>query len=126
MITGRGNHPSIFQWTAFNEGDCWKSFNVTDVTRTIHELDSSRLIDTNSGGGANDMHIWDLNDVHTYPWPRTPDPSNTQYAAIGEYGGLGAFVKGKEWAPSQCHTYLKCDTQYAAIGEYGGPGAFVK
>ena len=23
MIEGRGNHPCIVQWEAFNEGDCW-------------------------------------------------------------------------------------------------------
>lgn len=30
--------------------------------------------------------------------------------SAGEFGGLGAFITGKEWAPSQCSTYLKCDT----------------
>ena len=26
---------------------------------------------------------------------------------IGEFGGIGAFVGGKEWVPGQCHTYLE-------------------
>ena len=29
---------------------------------------------------------------------------------IGEFGGIGAFVAGKEWKPSSCHTYLHVDT----------------
>ena len=29
---------------------------------------------------------------------------------IGEFGGLGAFITGKEWAPGKCGTYLHCDT----------------
>ena len=26
LIKGRGSHPCILQWTAFNEGDCWPVF----------------------------------------------------------------------------------------------------
>ena len=26
MVRGRGSHPCILQWTAFNEGDCWQVF----------------------------------------------------------------------------------------------------
>ena len=29
---------------------------------------------------------------------------------IGEFGGIGAFVSGKEWKPKSCHTYLHVDT----------------
>ena len=29
---------------------------------------------------------------------------------IGEFGGIGAFVPGKEWAPNQCSTYLRAKT----------------
>ena len=25
---------------------------------------------------------------------------------IGEFGGIGAFIPGKEWKPHSCHTYL--------------------
>ena len=28
MVHGRRNHPSILQWTAFNEGDCWEVFDT--------------------------------------------------------------------------------------------------
>lgn len=31
-------------------------------------------------------------------------------AMIGEFGGIGAFVKGKEWWPNACHTYLPVKT----------------
>ena len=29
---------------------------------------------------------------------------------FGEFGGIGAFVAGKEWVADKCHTYLKVDT----------------
>ena len=88
----------IIQWDIFNEGDCVGVFdNVSAVIAWAKEYDSSRLIDTNSGGPANNLHIGDVNDVHNYPYPSDPQPSATQYAMQGEYGGIGAFVHGHEW-----------------------------
>lgn len=107
MIDGRGNHPCIVQWTVFNEGDCEGVFDINATTRWVQAYDPHRLVDTNSGGPGNDLHIADVNDIHSYPWPGNPSPSATQYAMIGEFGGVGAFIKGKEWAPGQCGTYLK-------------------
>ena len=51
-----------------------------------------------------------MNDIHSYPYPGDPQPSATQYAMVGEFGGIGAFVVGKEWKPKSCHTYLHVDT----------------
>jgi hypothetical protein len=115
MVAGRGNHPSIVQFETFNEGDCWgvfktKPYDVAGIVALSRELDPTRLVDTDSGGGANNMHIGDVNDIHSYPYPGDPQPSDTQYAMIGEFGGIGAFVEGKEWKPKACHTYLHVDT----------------
>merc|ERR1719373_58349 len=115
MIAGRGNHPCIVQWTTFNEGDCWGVFDkppysVKDIVNLAKQLDPTRLVDTNSGGGANDLHVADVNDVHTYPHPGDPKPSATQYAMVGEFGGIGAFISGKEWVPGKCFTYLKASS----------------
>lgn len=111
MVAGRGNHPSIVQFETFNEGDCWgvfktKPFDVTSIVALSRQLDPTRLVDTDSGGGANNLHIGDVNDIHSYPYPGDPQPSKSQYAMIGEFGGIGAFVPGKEWKPTACHTYL--------------------
>lgn len=112
MISGRGNHPCIIQWTTFNEGDCVGVFktppnDVKSITDLAKRLDSTRLVDTNSGGPANNLHIADVNDIHSYPSPGDPRPSASQYAMVGEFGGIGAFIEGKEWVPGRCHTYLK-------------------
>jgi hypothetical protein len=49
--------------------------------------------------------------MSSYPWPgKIAEPSKTQYAMIGEFGGVGAFIKGKEWVAGKCGTYLKVDT----------------
>jgi hypothetical protein len=122
MIAGRGNHPSIVQWTTFNEGDCWGVFktppyDVQGIVDLAKQLDPTRLVDTDSGGGANNLHIGDVNDIHSYPYPGDPQPS-TQYAMIGEFGGIGAFVAGKEWVENKCHTYLHVDTPHDEAEKY--------
>jgi len=104
-ILGRGNHPSIVQWEIFNEGDCVRHFNVTEMVEFTRAIDPHRLIDAHSGG--DDHAGGDVNDIHTYPYPGNPKPSSTQYGMIGEFGGIGAFLPGKEWVPNKCHTYLK-------------------
>jgi len=109
-IQGRYNHPCIIQWDVFNEFDCVGVFNATAVVQMVQKMDPSRLVDTNSGGPANDLHIADVNDVHTYPWPSDPKPSATQYAMQGEFGGIGAFIAGHEWIPKKCEAYLVAST----------------
>jgi len=111
LVTGpRPNHPCLVQWETFNEGDCYQVFNVSSVVNYVKSLDPVRPVDTDSGGGANDLHVGDVNDIHSYPYPGDPIPSATQYAMIGEFGGIGAFVSGHEWVPNQCQTYLHVDT----------------
>jgi len=119
MVSGpRANHPSIVQWETFNEGDCWNVFNVTYVVNYVRQLDPVRPIDTDSGGGANDYHIGDVNDIHTYPYPGDPLPLSNQYAMLGEFGGIGAFVSGHEWVPNQCQTYLAVATPQDEANTY--------
>jgi hypothetical protein len=123
MIAGRGNHPSIVQWTTFNEGDCWGVFktppyDVQGIVDLTKQLDPTRLVDTDSGGGANNLHIGDVNDIHSYPYPGDPQPSKTQYGMVGEFGGIGAFVSGKEWVPGKCHTYLHVDQVHDEAEKY--------
>ena len=110
MIDNVYNHPSIFQWTVFNENDCVRVFNATAAVEWAAQYDPSRLVDTNSGGPANDLHIGDINDIHSYPYPGNPAPSATQVAMVGEFGGIGTYTTGQhEWANGQCHTYLHVD-----------------
>jgi hypothetical protein len=37
---------------------------------------------------------------------------------IGEFGGIGAFVSGKEWVPGKCGTYLHVDTPAEEASTY--------
>jgi len=110
MIDDRYNHPCIVQWTAFNEEDMVSHFNATAVVDWIKNYDPTRMVDTDSGGPANNLHVGDVNDVHTYPVPGDPKPSKTQYAEVGEYGGLGYFEPGHQWASGLCYGYFDLDS----------------
>lgn len=121
MINGRGNHPCILQWTAFNERDCWTAFPgpaFGDIIRRIRALNPDRLVDSDSGGWANNFHLGDCNDVHTYPSPGDVDPTNTQYAMVWEFGGLGVFVNGREWAPGRCFAYRHFSHSRDQVGAF--------
>jgi hypothetical protein len=111
--------------TLFNEGDCVSEFDVASVVSTFEALDGltsphgllgmGRLIDTNSGGPADKLGLADVHDVHSYPYPAAPVPSATQYAEVGEYGGLGVFVAGHSWRDGACYTYLERLTPQAFV-----------
>jgi hypothetical protein len=101
------NAPSIVQWDIFNEYDCCldAGFNGPLALSQVRAADPSRLIDLNSGGPLNALGIGDVNDIHHYSPPAFPAPSSTQYAALGEYGGVGLFIPGHEWASGKCYGY---------------------
>ena len=130
MIRGRRNHPSIVQFTTFNEADCWAVFteppmDLFGIVELARELAPMHLVDTDSGGAANNFGIGDVNDIHSYPNPGDPKPSATQYAMIGEFGGIGAFIPGKEWKAGSCHTYLHVDTSADEASAYVGMAATI-
>merc|ERR1712196_545480 len=110
LVDGRGNHPCIFQWTAFNEGDMVRHFDAAQVVQWLKAYDPTRLVDTNSGGSANNLLVGDVNDIHSYVFPdlsKFPQgtPAAAQYWMVGEMGGLGAFMQGHMWTNQGCFSY---------------------
>lgn len=91
----------------------------------VQSTDPSRLVDTDSGGGANNYGLADVFDIHTYPYPGTPEPLSSQYGAIGEFGGLGAFIKGKEWVADKCYAYLTVGTPQKEADTYASMAASI-
>jgi hypothetical protein len=97
------NHPSIVLWTLFNEG--WGSYDQVRLTALVRELDSTRLINTQSGANylagteraAQKLASSDLIDAHSYPRPVMPDAAPGRAAVIGEYGGMAVFIEEHVW-----------------------------
>nr|WP_243864355.1 sugar-binding domain-containing protein [Paenibacillus castaneae] len=93
MIDQFRNHPSIVVWTVFNEG--WGQYDTERLTNWAMNYDPTRLI--NNASGWTDKNSGHLIDIHSYPAPDSPKPTDTRAAVLGEYGGLGLKVPGHEW-----------------------------
>jgi beta-galactosidase/beta-glucuronidase len=93
LIEGRGRHPCIVMWVPYNEG--WGQWNTTNVVENIKALDPTRLVDNTSGW--SDRSVGDVNDMHKYPGPGSPEPEEKRAIVLGEFGGLGLPIRGHTW-----------------------------
>ena len=93
MVRTHWNVPSIIMWDCFNEGQ--GQYDTPRLVAMVKTLDPSRLVNEASGGGYTGSG--DVDDVHSYPPPNCPAPSETQALACGEYGGIGYLVAGHTW-----------------------------
>ena len=93
LVQGRGNHPCIVMWVPYNEG--WGQWDTARIVETTRKLDPTRLVDNTSGW--SDRRVGDVNDMHKYPGPGSPQPEANRAAVLGEFGGLGLPVSGHTW-----------------------------
>ena len=84
---------SIIVWTPFNEA--WGQFLTETVVEYTKNIDSSRLI--NSASGGNFRKCGDILDLHNYPNPDYFLKEETEINVLGEYGGLGLEIKNHTW-----------------------------
>ena len=90
------NFPSIVVWTPFNEA--WGQFKTKEIVNWTMQKDSSRLVNTASGG--NFEAVGPIIDLHNYPEPAMPDPAvfgAQRSIVLGEFGGLGLPVESHTW-----------------------------
>jgi hypothetical protein len=98
VITSHWNSPAIIMWVIFNESQ--GRHDTIQLVNMAKNLDPSRLVNRDSGGGYDqgaEGDAGDVDDVHSYPPPAAPGPSATQALACGEYGGIGYIIKGHTW-----------------------------
>jgi len=98
------NSPSIITWVPFNEN--WGAFDVREITDWVKQYDPSRLVNGNSGFNNNpsyqkpygDPLNGDYIDTHIYVGPYgASEPDEHRAASLGEFGGVGLFVRGHMW-----------------------------
>lgn len=98
------NSPSIITWVPFNEN--WGAFDVKNITNWVKQYDPSRLVNGNSGFNNNpnyqkpygDPGNGDYVDTHIYVGPYGASvPDDHRAASLGEFGGVGLFVRGHMW-----------------------------
>jgi len=93
LVQDHFNSPSIIMWVPFNEG--WGQYDTERITAYVKNLDPSRLV--NNASGWTDMGVGDVNDIHHYPDPKSPQPEEKRAIVLGEFGGLGLVTPGHMW-----------------------------
>ncbi|TCP29566.1 glycosyl hydrolase family 2 [Scopulibacillus darangshiensis] len=119
MVNEHFNHPSITQWTVFNEG--WGQHDTKALTDMVEAMDPTRLVNNSSGynvGTATDSGTGDVIDPHCYVGPCGPAPSSTRMAVVGEFGGLGLAIPGHMWATESGFSYDSQQDQKELTNNY--------
>jgi Glycosyl hydrolases family 2, sugar binding domain/Glycosyl hydrolases family 2/Glycosyl hydrolases family 2, TIM barrel domain len=114
LVLGRGNHPCIVMWVPYNEG--WGQWNTAHVVDLIKQWDPSRLVDDASGWV--DRGVGDVNDMHKYPGPGSPEPEQKRAVVLGEFGGLGLPVRGHTWQAEKNWGYRSYTNSAALTSAY--------
>ncbi|TLV03819.1 glycoside hydrolase family 2 protein [Dyadobacter luticola] len=124
IIDDHYNSPSIITWVPFNEN--WGAFDVKEITDWVKRYDPSRLVNGNSGFNNNpsyqkaygDPGNGDFVDTHIYVGPyKASVPDEKRAASLGEFGGLGLFVRGHMW-PVENNAYDYEPTRQALTDRY--------
>jgi hypothetical protein len=118
------NSPCIITWVPFNEN--WGAFDVKNITNWVKQYDPSRLVNGNSGFNNNpgyqkaygDPGNGDYVDTHIYVGPYGASvPDAHRAASLGEFGGVGLFVRGHMW-PVENNAYDYEPTKTALTNRY--------
>ncbi|HEY8896719.1 MAG TPA: sugar-binding domain-containing protein [Niastella sp.] len=124
LIDDLYNSPSIITWVPFNEN--WGAFDVKEITAWVKKLDPSRLVNGNSGfnnnpdyqKAAGDPGNGDFVDTHIYIGPTgASKPDGKRAASLGEFGGVGLFVRGHMW-PVENNAYAYEPTRERLTDRY--------
>lgn len=108
----------------FNEN--WGAFDVVSITDWVKRYDPSRLVNGNSGFNNNpsyqkaygDPKNGDFVDTHIYVGPtKASEPDEKRAASLGEFGGVGLFVRGHMW-PVETNAYAYEPTKATLTDRY--------
>jgi hypothetical protein len=114
LVAGRRNHPCIVMWVPYNEG--WGQWDTPRIVEKIKKLDPSRLVDNTSGWA--DRGVGDVNDMHQYPGPGSPEPEQQRAIVLGEFGGLGLPLHGHTWQAEKNWGYRSFTAPQALTAAY--------
>ena len=114
IIDALRNHPSIVMWVPFNEG--WGQFDTARIVELTKKHDPTRLV--NNASGWSDRNVGDVHDIHVYPGPASPPPTDTRAAVLGEFGGLGLPLEGHTWQGKENWGYRNFPDQESLTEAY--------
>lgn len=110
------NAPSIVTWVLFNEQ--WGSYDQERLTKWVKQADPSRIVNGHTGeyifineneskSGKDDWVASDITDVHSYPNPMNSPAQAGKARVVGEFGGIGVFIKDHQWNPMNAWGYIQ-------------------
>ena len=108
------SYPSIVVWVPFNEA--WGQFKTVEITEWTKNHDSSRLV--NSASGGNHFQTGDILDLHNYPQPDLYLYDANRVTVLGEYGGIGLPLEGHLWKTDNNWGYVKFKNSKEVTAEY--------
>lgn len=108
------SNPCIVVWVPFNEG--MGQFKTVDIAEWTKAYDSSRLV--NSASGGNFFRTGDILDLHNYPEPRIFLYDSERVNVLGEFGGIGLAMEGHLWQPDRNWGYVQYKNSKEATDEY--------
>ncbi|WP_433777890.1 glycoside hydrolase family 2 protein [Flavobacterium anhuiense] len=108
------SYPSIVVWVPFNEA--WGQFKTVEITEWTKKQDSTRLI--NSASGGNHFQTGDILDLHNYPGPDMYLYDARRVTVLGEYGGIGLPIEGHLWRANDNWGYIKFKNASEVTAEY--------
>lgn len=114
MIDTHYNSPSIIMWVIFNEG--WGQYDTIRLTQWLKAYDPTRII--NSASGWNDFRSGDVQDIHRYPAPESPQSDYKRANVLGEFGGLGLPIEGHTWLNKDSWGYKQYTDVPALLDAY--------
>ncbi len=106
--------PCIVMWVPFNEG--WGQFDTARIVELTRKHDPTRLVDNASGW--SDRDVGDVHDLHVYPGPASPPPTDKRAAVLGEFGGLGLPLEGHTWQSKENWGYRSFPDQPSLTAAY--------
>lgn len=107
-------YPSIVVWVPFNEA--WGQFKTKEITEWTSNYDSTRLI--NSASGGNHFQTGDILDLHQYPDPQLYLYDANRVTVLGEYGGIGFPMEDHLWASDKNWGYVEFKSSKEVTDKY--------
>jgi beta-galactosidase/beta-glucuronidase len=106
--------PSVVVWVPFNEA--WGQFDTQRISEWTKAIDSTRLV--NSASGGNFVQTGDIMDIHVYPGPGAPPREPNRAIVLGEFGGLGLPLEGHTWQAKDNWGYRTYASQEELLSRY--------
>lgn len=96
------NCVSLAVWVPFNEG--WGQFDSVAVTKKLHEIDPTRIIDSVSGWHDQGKNSSQLKSLHIYFKP-IRIPNDDRCIVLSEFGGYSLPTEGHMFSPDKLFGY---------------------